>query len=229
MDIIAVAYGGEHRVDSRKLSDCLDNRHKNVLALIDKHITQFRSLGALAFETRALDAGGLPQRWAMLNEGQCYYLLTLARNNEAVVALKLALVQTFQRTREQLGRPPISAVPVSPLALSRAILEALEQQEGRVAAIEARLDLAPIMGAQIGTIYRLGQQLGQLMDSYPQAWQLFKSRFQLASYRDLPSCQYQEAVQFLESQLALGTQARQSAQQSLELFDPVYLSSKCRD
>jgi len=227
MKIIAVTHDGEYRVDSRLLSDHVENKHKNVLALIDRHITQFRSLGALPFETRVLDTGGLPQRWAMLNEGQCYFLLTLARNNEAVVSLKLALVQTFQRTREQLSPPSTSSVPASPLALSRAILEALEQHKGRVAAIETRLDLAPIMGAQIGTIYRLGQQLGQLMDSYPHAWQLFKTRFGLASYRDLPSCQYQEAVQFLESQLAM--QTRQLAQQSLGLPDSAYLPGRSHD
>ena len=82
-----------------------------------------------------------------------------------------------------------------------------------VRVISARLDNSPIIGAQLGTIFRLGQQLGSRMESYPHAWQIFKNRFHLASYRDLPQCQYDEAVRFLQLQLA--AYSEQPSQQTL--------------
>ena len=71
-----------------------------------------------------------------------------------------------------------------------------------VRVISARLDNSPILGAQLGTIFQLGQQLGSKMESYPHAWRIFKDRYHLASYRDLPQCQYDDAVRFLKMQLA---------------------------
>jgi hypothetical protein len=101
--------------------------------------------------------------------------------------------------------PPPTAQPLSPLALSRMMLEALEQQDGRVAAIEQRLDQAPITSERVGEVYRLCQELGQVMGNYRAAYRLFKDRFGLASYRDLPSCRFDEGVRFLRLQIAAYT------------------------
>ena len=40
------------------------------------------------------------------------------------------------------------------------------------------------------------------MGDYSRAWRLFKDRFGLASYRDLPSNRFDEAVRFLQLQIA---------------------------
>lgn len=81
----------------------------------------------------------------------------------------------------------------------------LEQHGQAIAQVQAELAQEAIKGAQISTIYKLGQQLGQLMGGTPanraSAWRLFKARFDLASYRDLPRCQFDEGVRFLTLQL----------------------------
>ena len=117
---------------------------------------------------------------------------------------EIATAQTYfaAKAREAETRP---ALPASPLALSRMMLEALEQQDTRVAAIEYRLDMSPITSERVGVIYKLGQHLGQVMGNYRAAWRLFKDRFGLASYRDLPSNRYDEAVRFLNMQIAAYT------------------------
>ena len=87
-------------VDSRIITARLENQHKNVLTLIEANTEHFEGFGHLAFETRPLPGGGLAQRYAPLNEDQCYFLLSLSRNNETVVALKAGLVRAFRQARE---------------------------------------------------------------------------------------------------------------------------------
>lgn len=75
-------------------------------------------------------------------------------------------------------------------------------QEQQLVAVREELDHSPIQGQDLRTVYDLGQRLGQLMGDYRRAWRLFKDRFQLASYRDLPRCQLNEALNFLRVQIA---------------------------
>lgn len=79
------------------------------------------------------------------------------------------------------------------------------QQGQEIAQVRRELADAPIQGGQIDAIHKLGQQLGRLMGGTPtdraNAWRLFKSRFSLASYRDLPRSQFDEAVRFLRLQI----------------------------
>lgn len=99
-----------------------------------------------------------------------------------------------------------AALPSDPLAL--ALHAALENRKDiavlgeRVKDVEIALANAPIDSAQVGIIYRLGQQLGQVMGSYPQAWRLFKNHYQIASYRDLQSSKFDVARRFLEIQIS---------------------------
>lgn len=124
------------------------------------------------------------------------------RKPEIAGAQTYFAVKTHQAEQQTLS--PASA-PTSPLALSRALLEALEQQDSRVSAIEHRLDSSPITSEKVGEVYRLGRQLGQVMGNYPTAWRLFKDRFGLASYRDLPNNRFDEAVRFLRVQISAYT------------------------
>lgn len=123
------------------------------------------------------------------------------------------------QTREaelQQSRPQLSDDPV--LAQLQVMLQLRNEQltlANEVRVISARLDNSPVLGAQLGTIYRLGQQLGSRMENYPQAWKIFKDRYHLASYRDLPQCQYDDAVHFLQMQLA--AYPDQPSQQTLGL------------
>lgn len=98
----------ELRTDSRLLASFLDHRHRTILENVDKYSAQLLELGRLPFETekgKALDQGGFAKatRYALLNEDQCYFLLTLMRNNEKVVKAKLALVKSFRDARAALA------------------------------------------------------------------------------------------------------------------------------
>jgi phage regulator Rha-like protein len=106
--IIIKNIGQELRTDSRLLEQFLDHRHRTILEAIDKYIEQFQELNPVPFQTeqgKPLPHGGFAQpiRYALLNESQCYFLLTLMRNNERVVQAKLQLVKAFEDARKQLA------------------------------------------------------------------------------------------------------------------------------
>lgn len=104
-ELSIVQLKSELRTDSRLLAGFLDHRHRTILENIDKYSAELRSISGLPFETGTLETrGGVQsQRYAMLDEDQCYFLLTLMRNNERVVAAKLALVKAFKNARAQLA------------------------------------------------------------------------------------------------------------------------------
>lgn len=100
------------RVDSRQLSPALDTRHRDTLALIRGYADQLNELGRVPFETDTLQTAGGPQKstFALLNEDQCYFLLTLVRNTERAVALKLNLVKAFRDARAQLAQRDLARI-----------------------------------------------------------------------------------------------------------------------
>jgi phage regulator Rha-like protein len=91
----------EARVDSRVLAEHLGIQPKNALALIDANKPEFEEFGQLAFETRVISKKGAGQatRYALLNEDQAYFLLTLTRNTDRTKHLKVELVKAFSRFR----------------------------------------------------------------------------------------------------------------------------------
>ncbi len=203
-DIVAVQHHGEARVNTRDLAARMGNKHANVLALVRDYQDDFAGFGQVTFETETVrnSVGAANQTtFVLLNENQCYFLLTLVRNSEQTVPMKAELVRAFDTARATLA--PIPAP--SPLALSRAMLEALEQQDARVTALEHRMDSAPIQGERIGTLHKLCQELGQAMGDYRRAYRLLYDRFNLASYRDCPNNRYEDAVRFVRVQIAAYT------------------------
>ncbi|WAJ75225.1 P63C domain-containing protein [Pseudomonas aeruginosa] len=97
---------GEARVDSRLIAEGLGIKHKYSFALIQKYASRFEELSSLPFqkEARARRAGGgVVERFALLNEDQAYFLLSLSRNSDRVVDLKLRLVKAFRDARNQAG------------------------------------------------------------------------------------------------------------------------------
>ena len=79
----------EFRVDSRLLAPELNHRHRTIFENILKYQSKFEEHGLLPFQTEAVsndDSRGIKyQKYALLNEDQCYFLLTLMRNNNFVV------------------------------------------------------------------------------------------------------------------------------------------------
>jgi len=74
--------------------------HKNVMALLTAH---FVDDPELAFKTRFLkNPQGQDTKYALLNEDQTLYLITLMRNSDTVKKFKRALVKDFLRMRDHL-------------------------------------------------------------------------------------------------------------------------------
>lgn len=109
-DIELKNINSEFRIDSRLLAPELNHRHRTILENIDKYISQFESLGSLPFQTEMGNHGGVPVRFALLNEDQCYFLLTLMRNNNHVVSAKLKLVKAFRDARSQIALRDIARI-----------------------------------------------------------------------------------------------------------------------
>ena len=96
----------EFRIDSRLLAPELNHRHRTIFESISKYQAKFEEHGLLPFETEAVnndDARGVKyQKFALLNEDQCYFLLTLMRNNDFVVDKKSKLVKAFRQAKDQV-------------------------------------------------------------------------------------------------------------------------------
>lgn len=105
-EIAVIQSCGELRADSRSFVAKMDIRHRQLMENIRKYEAQFLELGRLPFETETLQTAGGPQQtsYALLNEDQAYFLLTLSRNSDKVVAAKLALVKAFRQARGHLAK-----------------------------------------------------------------------------------------------------------------------------
>lgn len=94
---------GESRVDSRLLTKQLGNQHKNTMELIERYLAKFKEFGLLPFQTEAVKTtgsrGSKHQRFALLNEDQAFFLLSLSRNTKRVVDLKSDLIMAFREAR----------------------------------------------------------------------------------------------------------------------------------
>lgn len=103
LDII----NNEFRIDSRLLAPELNHRHRTIFENVLKYQDKFEEHGLLPFKTEAVnndDARGVKyQKYALLNEDQCYFLLTLMRNNDFVVDKKSKLVKAFRQAKNQVA------------------------------------------------------------------------------------------------------------------------------
>jgi len=105
-DFLVLQISNELRTDSRLLARFLNHRHRTILENVDKYLPLFSEIGRVPFETGTIQTAGgeQKQRYALLNESQCYFLLTLMRNNDLVVKAKLKLVKAFEDARRQLAQ-----------------------------------------------------------------------------------------------------------------------------
>lgn len=115
MNIALTTHKGEARVDSRLIAEQLGNQHKAAMALLDRYAAKFQRFGVLPFQMEKPatgSAGGRPERYALLNEDQCYYLLSLSRNTEAVVDLKADLIAAFREARDRASVTDAQYLPL---------------------------------------------------------------------------------------------------------------------
>ena len=97
----------ETRVDSRLMAMHLGNQHRHVMALIEKYADKFRGFSQLLFKNAVGErnqGGGSRERFALLNEDQAFFLLSLSRNSDRVVDLKVKLIQAFCEARRTAGQ-----------------------------------------------------------------------------------------------------------------------------
>ena len=91
----------EARIDSRELARRLGNKHRPVMALIDKYRDTLANHGKVIFQKAPSSDSrtGQRERYALLNEDQAFLLLNLSRNTPRVVAMKSMLVAAFGEAR----------------------------------------------------------------------------------------------------------------------------------
>lgn len=119
-------------------------QHKNLMALIRKYAEEFSELGLVAFETRPRlpgQHGGGDIEYAILNEDQATFAITLFRNTPVVLRFKLALVKAFRRAIDQINRdfsnPPRPDVLTNKRKAGRSLTDALveaRQEAGKTTA-----------------------------------------------------------------------------------------------
>ena len=100
-DLTLNTLSSEPRVDSRLLAIHLSNQHRHVMVLIEKYAEPFATFGKVFFEKApsAVSITGQRERFALLNEDQAFFLLTMSRNSDHVVNLKVKLIQAFSEAR----------------------------------------------------------------------------------------------------------------------------------
>lgn len=92
----------ESRASTVQIAEQLGIAHKAAIQLVRQYRADFLELGSLPFEMavgRADGRGGQAREIAMLNEDQCYLLLSYSRNTARVRGLKVRLVQAFGEAR----------------------------------------------------------------------------------------------------------------------------------
>ncbi|HDS1693311.1 TPA: Rha family transcriptional regulator [Pseudomonas putida] len=115
MNLQVTTFRGEARIDSRLIAMDLGNNHKSTIELIDRYEPKFQRFGHLPFQTevgKRAQGGGKAERFALLNEDQSYFLLSLSRNSEIVVDLKADLVMAFREARNKEAVTSLQYLPL---------------------------------------------------------------------------------------------------------------------
>jgi len=104
----------EARIDSRVLAHHLKKkRHQDLFELVKRYEAKLLALGKVLFQTgaSASSSTGQRERFALLNEDQAFFVLTLSRNTPTVVDLKLKLIQAFGEARRAAQSHRVEYLP----------------------------------------------------------------------------------------------------------------------
>jgi len=97
MKNIVILNGNSVYTTTLIIAEGVGNDHRNVMRLL-KRYSSTKILST--FETAKVSNGGRPVEYAILNETQATFLVTLMNNSEIVVLFKEALTNAFVRQRE---------------------------------------------------------------------------------------------------------------------------------
>lgn len=127
---------GELRLDSRLYCRRLDIDHGGFMTnIVKKYASNIKAFGQLHFKNgvvEKLKGGGNPQQYALLNEDQVYFAITLNRNSDKAIQFKIELVKVFSKAREALssfGDDPVMAAMAQTMAIRKQQLELIEKQK----------------------------------------------------------------------------------------------------
>ena len=82
---------------------CQQKTHQSTIKLMRKYEAEFKRFGKLDFKSD-LNTQGRPTEYAVLNEDQATFLVTLYRNNPVVVEFKVRLVLAFRQALNQIAK-----------------------------------------------------------------------------------------------------------------------------
>ena len=106
-DLIVTNIDGQLLVDSRLIAERLGIQHETVVKHLKKYATQFQAMGNLRFEigASAPNSNGARHQvsFALLNEPQSTFLMTLSKNTDLVVQCKLDLVIAFEKAKQLIA------------------------------------------------------------------------------------------------------------------------------
>ncbi|MBE0470605.1 MAG: Rha family transcriptional regulator [Methyloprofundus sp.] len=129
-------------VDSRLMASRLDVRHRDMMRdVMDKYAADFEEFGSFARNLAKPEGGGRPQPYYLLNENQCYLLLTYIKNTPRARKLKQSLVQAFSDVRQQLA------------ALKSERLDGKEVRKLETQAIAEMVEYAKAQGSKSAELY----------------------------------------------------------------------------
>lgn len=105
--LIHLSADGQPMTTSLILAEGAGHPHKNVISLCRKYRGQLAELGRVEFKILPFETSGGTQtrEVAELNERQATFILTCLRNNEKILAFKIALVKAFYEMAEKLRKP----------------------------------------------------------------------------------------------------------------------------
>lgn len=94
---ITLNRSNESCIDSRIVAEMLDIQHESLIKTLNENQEQLQELGVFRFEIGKPKSkkGGRPEKYALLNEDQFIFAVTLSRNTKRVVQAKLKIVQAF--------------------------------------------------------------------------------------------------------------------------------------
>lgn len=103
--IALTTFNGEPRVDSRVIADHIGANRKVTYQMVRRNCADFERFGTLRLEVGAIQGRRDPERYALLNEEQCYRLLTYFDYTQAVSQLRRGLVLAFGDGRRGAAPP----------------------------------------------------------------------------------------------------------------------------
>lgn len=101
--IVVTLNRDESRIDSRIIAQALEIQHDNFIQTLEKHKDTLQGFGIFLFQTGKIQGRGRPEKFAMLNEDQFIFAVTLSHNTPKVVQAKAAIVRAYSTARKLLS------------------------------------------------------------------------------------------------------------------------------